>query len=310
MTNQMTATVNNTPGLASRLVNGVLAIKPLATVAKHQAREMMMKRAEKIGVHWQQQVEELSQENWESYLQKVQNQNLTYPEYYFRAFHAYDNGNLGWEPALEFESAACTVHSTIWSNPPSIDGDTKLRQSYHNIVKQQISPPPQDILDLGCSVGMSTFALQKVYPQAKFTGVDLSPYFLAVADYRSQQKNTQINWVHAAAESTGLPNASFDLVSIFLMCHELPQSATKEIFREAKRLLRPNGHIAIMDMNPQSSAYVKMPRYIFTLLKSTEPYLDEYFTLDISQTLVEAGFSVPTITPNSPRHRTIIAKVN
>ena len=157
---------------------------------------------------------------------------------------------------------------------------------------------------------MSTFALQKVYPQAKLTGVDLSPYFLAVAEYRSQQKNTPINWVHAAAESTGLPNASFDLVSIFLMCHELPQSATKEIFREAKRLLRPNGHIAIMDMNPQSSAYKKMPPYIFTLLKSTEPYLDEYFTLDISQALVESGFSAPTITPNSPRHRTIIAQVN
>jgi ubiquinone/menaquinone biosynthesis C-methylase UbiE len=310
MTNQMTATINNTPGLATRLVNGVLAIKPLADIAKHQAREMMIKRAEKIGVPWRQQVEELSKENWEGYLQKVQNNHLTYPEYYFRAFHAYDKGNLGWEPALEFESAACTVHSTIWSKPPSIDGDAKLRQSYHNIVKQHISTPPQDILDLGCSIGMSTFALQQIYPQAKVTGVDLSPYFLAVAEYRSQQKNAAINWVHAAAESTNLPNASFDLVSIFLMCHELPQSATKEIFREAKRLLRPNGHIAIMDMNPQSSAYAKMPPYIFTLLKSTEPYLDEYFTLDISQALVEAGFSAPTITPNSPRHRTVIAQVN
>jgi len=42
----------------------------------------------------------------------------------------------------------------------------------------------------------------KAYPQAKITGLDLSPYFLAVADYRSQ-RNAQINWVHAAAESTG-----------------------------------------------------------------------------------------------------------
>jgi len=306
----MTATVNNTPGLTSRLVNGILSIKPLANVAKHQAREMMIKRAETIGVYWRQEVEKLSQQNWESYLQKVENQNLTYPEYYVRSFHAYEVGNLGWEPALEVESAAHAVHSTIWSKVPAIDGDEKLRQSYHNIVKEQIYNPPQDILDMGCSVGMSTFALQKFYPQAKVTGLDLSPYFLAVADYRSQQNNTQINWVHAAAESTGLPNDSFDLVSIFLMCHELPQSATKAIFREAKRLLRSNGHLAIMDMNPQSSAYVKMPPYIFTLLKSTEPYLDEYFTLDISQALVEAGFSAPTITPNSPRHRTVIAKVN
>jgi len=43
----MTATVNTAPGLASRLVNGVLAIKPIANLAKHQARQMI-KRAEKM----------------------------------------------------------------------------------------------------------------------------------------------------------------------------------------------------------------------------------------------------------------------
>ncbi|MFM6154831.1 MAG: SAM-dependent methyltransferase, partial [Sphaerospermopsis kisseleviana] len=98
--------------------------------------------------------------------------------------------------------------------------------------------------------------------------------------------------------------------SIFLMCHELPQSATRKIFAEARRVLRPGGHLTIMDMNPKSEIYKKMPTYVFTLLKSTEPYLDEYFTLDIEQALVEAGFQNSTITNNSPRHRTIIAQVS
>jgi ubiquinone/menaquinone biosynthesis C-methylase UbiE len=100
------------------------------------------------------------------------------------------------------------------------------------------------------------------------------------------------------------------LVSIFLVCHELPQSATGQIFREARRLLRPNGYLGIMDMNPKSQAFATMPPYILTLLKSTEPYLDEYFTLDIEQAIVEAGFNPPTITANSPRHRTIVARAN
>jgi len=47
----MTAAVN-TAGLTSRLVNRMLGIKPLANLAKHQARQMMIKRAEKIGVPW------------------------------------------------------------------------------------------------------------------------------------------------------------------------------------------------------------------------------------------------------------------
>jgi len=66
------------------------------------------------------------------------------------------------------------------------------------------------------------------------------------------------------------------------MCHELPQSATRQIFHEARRLLRPwifgdYGH------EPQSEVYAKMAPYILTLLKSTEPYLDEYFALRLNK---------------------------
>lgn len=303
----MTTAVKTAPGISSRLVNGLLAIKPLANLAKHQARTMMIKRAERIGVPWTKQVKELSQLDWGTGLEKVQNPELVYPEYYVRSFHAYESGNLSWEAAWEVEVAAYAVHAGVWKDAGS-QGDARLRKSFFDIVTSQISTQPQDILDLGCSVGMSTFALQDAYPQAKITGLDLSPYFLAVAQYQSQQRQKSIQWVHAAAESTGLPEASFDLVSIFLMCHELPQSATMQILREARRVLRPGGHLAIMDMNPKSEIYIKMPPYILTLLKSTEPYLDEYFALDIEQALVEAGFTAPTITFNTPRHRTVISQ--
>lgn len=304
----MTAAVKNTPDIASRLVNGVLAIKPLADFAKHQARQMMIKRAHELGVPWKNEVDTLKARDWQSDLAQVKNPDLSYPEYYLTSFHAYESGNMNWLAAFEVESAAYAVHAKIWQDAGA-QGDTKLRQNYHNILKKHIPNPPQTILDMGCSVGMSTFALQDLYPNAQVTGLDLSPYFLAVAHYRAQERQAKINWVHAAAESTGLPNASFDLVSIFLVCHELPQTATKQIFAEARRLLRPNGHLAIMDMNPKAEAFKMMPPYVFTLLKSTEPYLDDYFSLDIEQTLIEAGFAAPVIAFNSPRHRTIIAGV-
>ncbi|MBW4487010.1 MAG: class I SAM-dependent methyltransferase [Trichocoleus desertorum ATA4-8-CV12] len=312
----MTATAAKTaPRLASRLVNGVLSIKPLAKLAKNRARNMMIKRAETIGVYWPKEVQilkarggtaEFSPE-WEADLAQVQNPNLTYPDYYLTSFHAYEEGNMGWEPATEVEVAAHAVHARIWPEAGA-QGDAKLRQSYHNVLKAEILADPKDILDLGCSVGMSTFALQETYPQAKVTGLELSPYFLAVARYKAQQHQAPIDWVHAKAEDTGLPEASFDLVSACLVFHELPQSAAIAIFREASRVLRPGGHLTIMDMNPQSEIYAKMPPYILTLLKSTEPYLDQYFALDIEKALVEAGFHPPTITSNSPRHRTIVAQ--
>jgi ubiquinone/menaquinone biosynthesis C-methylase UbiE len=304
----MTAAVQTSPNLAVKLVNGILAIKPLANLAKHQARQMMIKRAEKIGVPWTKEVEKLQKRDWSTDLAQIQNPQLVYPDYYVTSFHAYENGNLSWLAAFEVEPAAHAVHAKIWQGAEA-EGDRQLRQSYHDILQAFLSQEPRDILDVGCSVGLSSFALQQVYPQANITGLDLSPYFLAVANYRAQHRQANINWVHAAAESTGLPDASFDLVSMFLICHELPQIPTRQIFAQARRLLRPGGHLAIMDMNPQSEIYKKMPPYILTLLKSTEPYLDEYFALDIEQAIVEAGFQTPTITSNSPRHRTVIAQV-
>lgn len=295
-------------GLASRLVNGVLAIKPIADFAKSRAREMMIKRAESIGVPWRDNAKQLSERNWEQELATVQNPNLQYPDYYTTSFHAYEEGNLCWQSAWEVESAARAVHAQIWSKG-DVSGDPMLRDSYHQVIQQQLKITPTAILDVGCGAGMSTFALQAIYPQAQVTGIDLSPYFLAVAQHRGQESQQNITWVHAAAESTGLPDASFDSVSACLMFHELPTTAAQAIITEARRLLRPEGYLTIMDMNPQSPVFLKMPPYVLTLLKSTEPYLDQYFALDMEQTFREAGFTTPSITINSPRHRTIIAQV-
>jgi hypothetical protein len=242
----MTASINKisatpqppeSPRLASRIVNGILAIKPLADLAKHQARTMMINRAETIGVYWRQEVKDLrargtQQEfapEWESDLAQITNFQLTYPDYYLRPFHAYEQGNMSWDAAMEVEVAAHAVHAKIWDGAGA-KGDAMLRQSYHDALVQHIPGTPQDILDIGCSVGMSTLALQSIYPAARMTGLDLSPYFLAIAQYRSAKKSGASQpptWLHAAAEATGLADASFDLVSahlIFMSCPRMRRS--------------------------------------------------------------------------------------
>lgn len=304
----MTTTAVGQSPLTSRLVNGILSIKPIYALAKSRARQMMIKRAEEIGVPWRDRVAELKQHNWEQELASIQNPNISYPDYYLTSFHAYEQGNLSWEAALEVEVAAYAVHAKLWGDTGA-DGDRRLRDSYHQVLKQELPDfNPSAIADFGCSVGMSSFALQEQYPNANITGIDLSPYFLSVAQYQGREKGFNIQWHHAAAEKTELASNSFDLVSAFLIFHELPQNAANAIFAEAKRLLKPGGYFCLMDMNPRSPVYEKMPPYVFTLLKSTEPYLDEYFTLDLDQALIDAGLEAPKIISNSPRHRTVISQ--
>ncbi|MFQ3680186.1 MAG: class I SAM-dependent methyltransferase [Pseudanabaenaceae cyanobacterium] len=298
-------------GWTSRLVTAILGMPPLFAWAKRQARQMMIDRAEGMGVPWRQIVADWRSQDLAPDLAAVENPAVVYPDYYTTSFHAYEEGNLGWEPAIEVEVAALAVHSRVFPEGGP-EGDARLRASYHGALQARLPQRPQRILDGGCSVGMSTFALQDVFPEAQVTGLDLSPYFLAVAHRRSQQaaapQRRAIAWVHGLAEATGLPAGGFDLVSFCLVFHELPQEAAAAVLREAYRLLVPGGHFALMDMNPQSPVYAQMPPYILTLLKSTEPYLDQYFALDLAAELTAAGFEHITFDANSPRHRTVVAR--
>lgn len=324
----MTASALPNPGLVSRWVSRILTVKPLFNVAKSRARAMMVQRAKTIGLDWHQEAALLRSRqgdtafspDWEAALATLTAPNLRYPSYYLQPFHAYEAGNLSWEAAMEVEVASKTVHSQVWSGrnaPGDPQGDARLRQSYHTQLQAQLPRSPQRILDIGCSTGLSSFALQAAFPAAWVTGVDLSPHFLAIAQYRDQQRHPQrsaqgfprLELRHAAGEETGLPAETFDLVSVCLVFHELPQTAAIAILHEARRLLKPGGHLSLMDMNPHSAIYAQMPPYLLTLLKSTEPYIDEYFSLDIAAACVVAGFQAPTITANSPRHRTVIAQV-
>ena len=68
---------------------------------------------------------------------------------------------------------------------------------------------PKKALDIGCSIGISTEYLQDAFPkETKIYGLDLSPYFLGVADYRACQQNRNIQYIHANAEKTNFVGIS------------------------------------------------------------------------------------------------------
>ncbi len=298
----------------SQFVNRLIQTKPLYALMKQQARQVLIKTAEKNGISWRQTCKDLEASAAKSLLATMTNPEVTYPDYYQVPFHAYDRGNLCWEAAFEAEPATYAMALRVWPQESLTwqAAQARLRSSFHQVLAEYGPAEVRDILDVGCSIGISTLALHRFYAQrqtapAHTVGLDLSPYMLAVAKVRDTQGEIA-TWLHAQAEATGLPDASFDLITLQFLTHELPHAATQAILQEGLRLLRSGGYLAIVDNNPQSPVIQNLPPVLFTLMKSTEPWSDEYYTLDLEALLATVGFTHRITVASDPRHRTLIAQ--
>ena len=71
------------------------------------------------------------------------------------------------------------------------------------------------------------------------------------------------------AERVMAPKGKFDLVTLYYTFHEIPKSARSRILREARRLLKSGGKLAVIDICPRE--YVPVPSML-----AGEPYVLEY----------------------------------
>jgi hypothetical protein len=203
--------------LLSRLVNRAIQTPALYALMKRQARQVIIKTAEKNGVPWRQTCADLDTPELRQQLAALTSPAVVYPDYYQVPFHAYSEGNLCWQAALEAAPATYAMALRVW---PQEDlswqtAQERLRQSFLAVLDHHGPAQVHDILDVGCSVGISTLSVHRHYVQKQLpqpspthpvqtVGLDLSPYMLAVA--QAQDVDDEIaQWVHAPAESTGFP---------------------------------------------------------------------------------------------------------
>ena len=298
--------------LLSRLVNLLIKTKPIYSIMKSQARQVLIKTAEKNGIPWRENYQDLERSGAKDLLDTLTDRDLVYPDYYQVPFHAYDRGNLCWEAAFEAASATHSMGLRVWKDEELTwqQAQRKLRYSFYQVLEQYIHNNISNILDLGCSVGISTIELHRYFSQKQqqpinTIGLDLSPYMLAVAKTTDTQQEIS-QWLHGLGESTGLADNSLDLVTLQFLIHELPRQATVKIFEEVLRILKPGGVMAIVDNNPASAVIQNLPPVLFTLMKSTEPWSDDYYTFDVEEAIKQVGFNYQTTVASDPRHRTII----
>ena len=198
-------------------------------------------------------------------------------------------------------------------------------------------------VDLGCGTGLSSRTLASTlfetttdsanHPQQqqrmfdKVIGMDLSPYYIEVGKTLLELDDTNSNeWINpidprtkdvvelkvANVEDTQLPSDSVDIVQILFVLHELPALQAANVIREAYRILKPNtGQLWMGEMDFQAPHFAaqRANPLLFSLIRATEPYLDDYadgFATHVQPTLVEL-FDTVTWTAATGRHYACVA---
>ncbi|MEU8226879.1 class I SAM-dependent methyltransferase [Kribbella sp. NPDC048915] len=116
---------------------------------------------------------------------------------------------------------------------------------------------PLDVLDLGSGVGRLTPGLAEEF-QGRVYGVEPSDRMRAAAE---QAPHPNVTYLKGAAEDIPLPEASVDVVLMFLSFHHFPDPL--QGLREVRRVLRPGG-VALLrtqfsDLMPDLFWYAYFP---------------------------------------------------
>ena len=99
-----------------------------------------------------------------------------------------------------------------------------------------------------------------------------------------------LNWIHGNIEDPPAEwKEKFDWVSCSFMFHELPKDATERILNQLASIVKKGGVIALSDNNPRSPVIQNLPAPIFTLMKATEPWTDEYYVFNFENYLERLG---------------------
>lgn len=155
--------------------------------------------------------------------------------------------------------------------------------------------PPRDhydrILDMGCSSGHFTTALQNTYPDAQITGIDLSAQMLRHALRTANANGWNWKLYQRLAEDCGFPDNSFDLVASFIILHEMPADAIRKLFKEAFRVCAPGGDMIMSDVTRYKDMdKLGVWRADRLATFGGEPFWRESASLDLAEIASEAGF--------------------
>ena len=169
------------------------------------------------------------------------------------------------------------------------DGDSNPR----NVLSDMIADEKCRVLDLCCGTAANGLSVAVNRPQAAVIGVDRSKPMLRKARQKAADLHIDnIKLLCRDASSTGLPDGSFDYITIGLVLHECDPAVCEAILSEAYRLLKKNGRLIVLDWDRPLSLGEKLifsPLYVTESI-GTPKYFKDYYDSDKEAFFAEYGF--------------------
>ncbi|MEO1135805.1 MAG: class I SAM-dependent methyltransferase [Pseudomonadota bacterium] len=206
-----------------------------------------------------------------------------YPRYYLQNFHYQTDGWLSDASAARYDMQVETLFT---------GSAAPMRRQALPFIGDALAGTDAgsvSMLDMGCGGGGFLAEVKHNWPMLSVTALDLSPAYLGKAQIKLGSWK-DVSFVQKPAEDTGLPDASFDIISAVYLFHELPPKVRKSVAAEAARLLKPGGVFVLAD----TIQYGDEPGFDILLENFPrgfhEPYYDSFCRLDLAALFSEAGF--------------------
>lgn len=160
-------------------------------------------------------------------------------------------------------------------------------------------PLPEDgqvkrILDMGCGYGRWTSALKERFPEAEVWGIDAGGPLVRFAHMRCRDIGVDVNFAQRMAEDSQFPDGYFDIVTSYIMNHEVPVEHNKQVIAEAHRVTRPGGYYYPLDFKTRGdtgNAY-SMYRRWWDHRWNCEPWSPDFVAFDFEGAIEDAGFTI------------------
>ena len=162
------------------------------------------------------------------------------PEYYRQNFHFQSDGWLSEHSAAIYDTQVEVLFTGA--------ADVMRRRAMKPIADWLAGRNQRTLhgLDVGCGTGRLLAFLHDAWPGIRWTGLDLSPPYLAEAR-RLIGRTARVKLIEGAAERLPFEDASLDLAVSSFLLHELPPDVRRAALAEMARVLKPDGLAVIVD---------------------------------------------------------------